>query len=95
MDSFDIGRRHPTHQQRLAAEKQVNVYFIPGTDKAGKPRYAYVVSSALLHTQFMQAVQTGAIPDFAVVVEEGSGLPPENAIKDKMLALYGFEHKET
>lgn len=94
-DLFDIDRQDPTHQQRLAAEKKVNIYFIPGRGRDGAPRYAYVVSSALLHTQFVEAVRSGVIPDFAVVVEEGSGIPPAEEIKAKMLKLYGFNHAGT
>jgi hypothetical protein len=94
MDPFEIHRRHPTHQQRLAAEKQVNVYFIPGSDKKGGAHYAYVVCSALLHEKFVQAVMDGIIPDFAVVVETGSGLPPPEKIQRKMHEYYGFEEKE-
>ncbi len=94
MDPFEIYRRHPTHQQRLAAEKQVNVYFIPGKDKKGNAHYAFVVCSALLHDKFVESVREGVIPEFAVVVETGDGLPPPGEIKKKMLAYYGFDEKD-
>ena len=93
-DHFEIDRHHPSHQQRLAKEKQVNVYFLPGKGRDGSPRYAYVVSSALLHDEFMKAINSGVIPDFAVVAEQGSGLPPPEEIKKKMLEYYGFEHQK-
>src|SRR5579872_6504430 len=94
IDPFEISRRLPSHQQRLAEEKRVNIYFVPGTDKNGNAHYAYIASSALLHTQFMDIIRTGLIPDFAVVVEEGSGMPPEEEIREKMLKLYGFESED-
>jgi len=94
IDPFEIYRRLPSHQQRLAAEKKVNVYFIPGQDKQGGLMYLYAVCSALLHEPFVEAVRMGAIPDFAVVVEMGSGEPGQ-AVKDKMREYYGFDHAES
>jgi hypothetical protein len=91
IDPFEIYRRLPSHQARLAAEKQVNVYYIPGRDAAGAAMYLYAVCSALLHAPFVEAVRLGAIPDFAVVVEMGAG-EPDAHVKEKMLNYYGFDH---
>lgn len=91
MDPFEMHRRLPSHQQRLAAEKQVNVYFVPGRDGSGRARYAYVVCSSMLHNQLMQALRLGVIPDYAVVVETGGG-EPSAEVKAKILEYYGFDH---
>jgi len=89
-DPFELYRRLPSHQQRLAAEKKVNCYFVPGTDASGNPTYAYAVASALLHDRFVEAVRGGAIPDFAVVVEVGQGAPTR-AVRDRIREYYGFD----
>ncbi len=91
IDPFEIQRRLPSHQQRLAAEKQINVYYIPGKDRAGNVMYVYAVCSALLHAQFVETVVMGAIPDYAVVVETGNG-EPSAEVKQKILNYYGFDH---
>lgn len=91
IDPFELYRRMPSHQQRLAIEKQVNVYYVPGVDARGEKNYIYVVCSGLLHDLFVEAVRGGVIPDYAVVVEMGSG-EPDAAIKTKMLEYYGFDH---
>ena len=62
-DTFELYRRLPSHQQRLAAEKQVNCYFVPGVSAAGTTTYIYAVCSALLHDPFVKALRTGVIPD--------------------------------
>ncbi|MBV8938699.1 MAG: hypothetical protein JO089_02515 [Alphaproteobacteria bacterium] len=93
IDTFDMDRALPSHQQRLAEEKKVNVYFVPGADRNGNPNYVYAVCSSMLHEMFLHAVRDGNIPDFAVVVEMGGGEPSE-AVKEKMLRYYGFDHAE-
>lgn len=90
IDSFEMDRALPSHQQRLAAEKKVNVYFIPGFDKNGEPGFVYAVASAMLHEQLVEAVEMGVVPDFAVVVEMGAGSPSEE-VKEKIRQYYGFD----
>ena len=68
LDSFDIYRETPTFQQRIAMEKQINVYYLPGVSHSGHPHFAYAVCSALLHEAFVACVKLGEIPDYAVVV---------------------------
>ena len=91
LDTFEMDRRMPSHQQRLAAEKKTNVYFLPGKNASGAAGYVYVVSSAILHEDFIATIQLGVIPPYAVVVERGMGEPDEN-VKKKMLDYYGFDH---
>lgn len=80
------------YAKRYEEEKKVRVYYVPVANAdASKRYYFYVVISALLHDKFMQAMDYGVIPDFAVVVEQGEGDPtPE--VKDKMKRYYGFDH---
>lgn len=91
-DPFEIDRKHPSFQAQLAAEKQVNVYFVPGTDTSGNPRYVYAVTSAMLHEQFITALDDGEIPDYAVIVATGTG-EPDNDVKEKIKHYYGFDHE--
>ena len=91
LETFEIDRSLPSFQARLAAEKKVNVYYIPGQDNSGNTRFAYVVCSAFLHDQFVNCVRDGDIPDYAVIVETGTGEPDET-IKEKIKAYYGFDH---
>lgn len=91
LDTFEMARRMPSHQQRLAVEKKTNVYFIPGTDGAGNAGYIYAVCSALLHEDFIAGIRAGVIPPYAVVVETGSG-EPSAEVKKKILDYYGFDH---
>jgi len=91
VDSHDIYRDVPSYRARLAEEKKINVYFVPGTGHDGKAMYSYVVCSALLHEQFLEAVKLGVIPDFAVVVAAGEGTPDEET-KARMKQYYGFDH---
>ncbi len=90
-DPFDMYRQLPSHQQRLAKEKEVNCYYVPGTDSSGALNYVYVVCSALLHDMFVESITKGAVPDYAVVVEMGSGEPTAE-VKKKILDYYGFDH---
>lgn len=73
-------------------EKKTNVYYIPGTDAQGAFTYAYAVCSALLHEQMVEAVRLGTIPDFAVIVEAGTGQPSEET-KARIAEYYGFTHE--
>lgn len=81
----------PEFCKRLAAEKRVNVYYVPGTDDQGHDTYAYVVVSSVLHDQFMEQLHQGKMPDFAVVAHSGYGKPTAE-IKAKMKKYYGFDH---
>lgn len=77
--------------ERLQAEKRVNVYYIPGTNNAGERTFIYAVVSAALHDRFWEALKQGIIPDFAVIVEMGRGEPTDE-VKAKIKAYYGFDH---
>jgi hypothetical protein len=79
-------------RQRLADERKVNVYFIPGKNKSGEKTFLYALASAALHEQFIESVKKyDEVPDFAVIVENGIGDPtPE--IKAKIKSYYGFDH---
>lgn len=79
------------YAKRLDEERKVNVYFLPIQMKDGSDYYAYVAASALLHDQFMAALEYNQIPDFAVVVARGEG-KPDDEIKNKMKEFYGFDH---
>jgi hypothetical protein len=92
-DPFDMYRNMPSHQERLAAEKKTNVYFIPGQNKSDQLGYIYVVCSAMLHDDFVENIRLGVIPPYAVIVETGSGDPTVD-VKKKMLDYYGFDHDE-
>jgi hypothetical protein len=81
----------PKFCERLAAEKKVNVYFVPGSDNSDQQTYAYVVVSSALHDNFMEALAKGSIPDFAVIVEMGFGEPTAE-VKAKIKNYYGFDH---
>lgn len=82
------------HYRRLHdAQKMVNVYYLTCEDSTGKPIYAYVCANAMLHDNFMAAIEKSVIPDFAVVVEKGYGIPGD-AVKEKMKSYYGFDHAE-
>jgi hypothetical protein len=91
VDSYDIYRNIPSYRERLAEEKKINVYYMPGTGREGKIMYSYAVCSALLHEQFVACVKLGEIPDYAVVVAAGDG-EPDQAVKDRMKLYYGFDH---
>lgn len=91
IDSFEFHRRMPSYQARLAAEKKINVYYIPGNDARGQAMYVYAVCSAMLHELFVEAVSAGVVPDYAVIVAKGDG-EPDMAIKAKILDYYGFDH---
>ena len=73
--------------------KAVSVYFVPGKVKDGRSTYVYAVVRASLNERFLQALQQGIIPDFAVVVESGYGEPTEE-VKQKMKKYYGFDHDD-
>lgn len=90
IDPFDLDRALPSHQARLALEKKVNVYFVPGHDKHGNPSYIYAVCSAMLHEQFMECARDGGIPDYAVVVARGDGEPTAE-VKERIKLLYGWD----
>ena len=84
--------------QRLAphfqydAAKKIHVYFIPGIDqKQGNKIYFYAIASSLLHKKMLECLEKGDIPDFAVIVEKGSGEPSPD-VKAKIKAYYGFDH---
>lgn len=81
----------PSFCERLAAEKRINVYFVPGKDSQGRKTYVYAVVSSVLHDKFMEALHSGVIPDFAVIAEIGYGEPTDE-IKTKMKKYYGFDH---
>ena len=80
------------HRKRLNEEKKTNVYFLQMQNDQGARHYFYVVASALLHEQFGKALELNQIPDFAVVVQQGSGVPTDE-VKQKMLDFYGFDHE--
>ncbi len=87
---WDLHDIIPSFRAKLAAEKKIHVYFIPGKDKAGKKTFIYAVASAQLHEQFMESVtKHGEIPDFAVIVAIGYA-PPGDDVTQKMLSYYGF-----
>lgn len=81
-----------SYARRYEEEKKIRVYYIPMVDRDTQEHsYFYVVASALLHDKFMEAMDYGVVPDFAVVVEEGEGHPTD-AVKDKMKRYYNFDH---
>ncbi len=82
----------PHYRSKYDAAKKIHVYFIPAIDKQRSQKiYFYAIASELLHAQMMRCLDDGNIPDFAVVVEKGTGDPaPE--VKAKIKAYYGFDH---
>lgn len=88
----DFVSKFSGYAQRLEEEKKIRVYYIPAYNPVKQSNeFFYAVVSSLLHEKFMEALEFGVIPDFAVVVETGDGEPtPE--IKDKMKRYYGFDH---
>jgi hypothetical protein len=82
----------PHYRAKYDAAKKIHVYFIPARDeKTGVKIYFYAIASELLHAQMMRCLADGSIPDFAVVVEKGSGEPTAE-VKAKIKAYYGFDH---
>jgi transcriptional regulator with XRE-family HTH domain len=73
------------------SEPQVNVYYVPGSDKQGEPMYFYALVAAKLHQPFIESLKRGICPDFAVIVEWGEG-HPTSEIMAKIKQLYGFDH---
>ena len=83
----------PHYRAKYDAAKQIHVYFIPGVDQqSGGKIYFYAIASELLHGEMMRCLKDGNIPDFAVVVEKGTGEPTAE-VKAKIKAYYGFEHE--
>ena len=84
----------PHYRAKYDAAKKIHVYFIPGIDKqSSQPLYFYAIASELLHDQMMRCLKDGNIPDFAVVVNKGTGTPSQET-KAKIKAYYGFDHDE-
>ena len=79
------------YEKRLKEERKTNVYYLPITTRDGRNHYSYIVVSALLHEQFVKAVEMNQVPDYAVVVERGFGEPTDQ-VKKKMKDFYGFDH---
>lgn len=79
------------YAKRLEEERRVKIYYIPVTLGNGSKEYVYAAASALLHDQFVAALEYNQLPDFAVVIAYGEGEPTDE-IKQKMKTLYGFEH---
>ncbi len=91
IDDASLGR-FKSYAERLQEEKQTLTFFITTQDTAtNQSYYYYLVISALLYDRFVKAMEMGVIPDFAVIVERGPGMPSQ-AIKDKMKLYYGFDH---
>lgn len=87
---WDLHDVIPSFRARLANEKKIHVYYIPGKDRVGQPTYLYAVASASLHAEFMESVtRFGEVPDFAVIVQIGYGEPSED-VKKKMSEYYGY-----
>ena len=79
------------YAKRFEEERKTNVYYLPITTKNGENHYSYIMVSALLHEQFVKAVEMNQVPDYAVVVERGYGEPSDD-VKQKMKDFYGFDH---
>ena len=80
------------YAKRLEEERKVNVYFLQMKNPKNDHYYFYVAASALLHDQFVAALEYNQIPDFAVVVARGEGFPDDD-VKTKMKEHYGFDHE--
>ena len=84
--------RLPHYRSKYDEAKKIHVYFIPAIDLTTKQHiYFYAIASELLHPQMMRALADGNIPDFAVVVQKGTG-EPDTEVKNKIKAYYGFDH---
>ncbi len=82
----------PHYKSKYEAAKKVNVYYVPAFDSARNiPVFFYAIASAMLHEQMSDCIRKGFIPEFAVIVEKGEGVPT-SAVKEKMKAYYGFDH---
>ncbi|MFW0776977.1 MAG: hypothetical protein ACN2B6_04585 [Rickettsiales bacterium] len=89
----DMMQDLPHYRSKYEEAKKVHVYFIPAFDeKRKKDIYYYAIASAMLHEATLKCLQKGYIPDFAVVVEKGDGLPPSDETKEKIKSYYGFDH---
>jgi hypothetical protein len=82
------------HTKRLEQERKVTIYYIPVNMLDGRSEYLFVASSALLHEQFMAALEFNQIPDFAVIVAHGEGEPNED-VKLKLKHYYGYDHDKS
>lgn len=84
----------PHYRAKYDAAKKIHVYFVPGVDtRSGEKIYYYAIASELLHDQMLRCLKDGNIPDFAVVVDKGTGEPTPDT-KAKIKAYYGFDHDE-
>lgn len=81
------------YAKRLEEERKVNIYFIPVNFPDGQKEYVYAAASALLHDQFIAAIEYNQLPDFSVIVAHGKG-DPSAEVKQKMKELYGFVHSD-
>ncbi len=92
IDHHSIMQDLPHYRDRYEAAKKVNVYFVPAYDQVEKEMaFFYVLASAALHDKMVKSLESGTIPDFAVIVESGYG-DPSFEVKDKIKTTYGFDH---
>jgi hypothetical protein len=90
----NIMEQLPHYRAKYDAAKQIHVYFVPGIDTRTKENiYFYAIASEMLHKQMMVCLNDGNIPDFAVVVNKGTG-EPTTEVKARIKAYYGFDHDE-
>ena len=84
----------PHYRAKYDAAKKIHVYFVPGFDQEKKQKiYYYAIASEMLHEETLRCLKQGEIPHFAVVVQKGVG-DPDNEVKAKIKAYYGFDHDE-
>lgn len=93
MQAQEITSHQDRYAARLSEERKVNLYYIPINMKDGSKHYAYVAASALLHDQFIAAIEMNQVPDFSVIVERGQG-EPTLEVKQRMKEFYGFVHSD-
>ena len=92
LDHHTLMQDMPHYREKYEAQKKINVYFIPAShDETKEKMFFYAIVSASLHDEMLQCLNEGIIPDFAVIVERGEGIPSQE-VKDKIKAYYGFDH---
>ena len=93
-----LARAHAKYEayqeaKELASTNAINVYLVPGKDRNGEPAFTFVIVSKEMHSHFMASLETGVVPDFAIVVAAGYGEPGPD-VKEYMRKYYGFDYAQ-